>query len=698
MRHGLHMALHMALHVARHVLLPAALLTLLLGVCCGAGAREVQRLDDGWRFQRGDVAEAAAAPFDDRAWAEVRLPHTWNGIDGEAGGAYHRGPGWYRRVLTLPAAQDGRRHVLQFDGAALRAEVWVNGHRAGQHDGGFAAFRIDISPWVVPGRNQLAVRVDNATAPHVAPLGGDFTVFGGLYRGVHLLTVPTGHFDLLDDGGPGVYVQAQEVSAERAQLGVQARVRNDGDQARALQLRLALRDAAGQVVARGEASLSVAAGSTGVVEQPMTVPHPRLWQGAADPHLHTLTAELWDGTLRLDTLALPVGVRSLRIDPQRGLLLNGRPQAVHGVNLFHSGRPGQGLAVTDAQIDEDFDILRDLGVTGLRFVHFQHPQRAYDNADRAGLLVWTEVPLNAALTPTEDFRANLDQQLRELIKQNHHHPSVVTWGLGNEVYRSDDAVIQQLARLHRLANRLDPSRPTSYAHCCAADDHPMAQQADVTGFNRYFGWYDGEFSDLGPWADRVHAAQPGRALALAEYGAGASVLHQQDPPVRPATTARWHPEQYQALFHEAYWPQIAARPWLWGAFVWVGFDLASAGRNEGDRPGINDKGLVTYDRRVRKDAFLYYQAQWRRDPVLHIASRRMTPRAAGPVDIKVYTNGARVTLQLNGTPLPPQAVQAGVARWQGVPLQPGRNRLSARSDHGAADTVTWVAWPTTNSP
>jgi len=669
------------------------LLLALLLVGGGASARQVVALDDGWRFVRTDVAGASAVAFDDRAWAVVQLPHTWNGIDGEAGGPYYRGPGWYRRELPIAAETLSQRHFLQFDGAALRAEVWVNGQLVGRHDGGYAAFRIDISRWLVAGRNQLAVRADNATAKHVAPLGGDFTVFGGLYRGVKLLTVPAAHFDLLDDGGPGLYVSADEVTAERAQLTLHARVRNDDGQARRLALNLSLRDATGRVVVRSEQTLQAAPDATLIAEQPWTVPRPHLWQGRADPYVYTLTAELRDGTALLDTLTLPVGLRDVRIDPQRGLLLNGKPYDLHGVNLFHSGRPGHGLAVGDAQIDEDFRILDELGVTGLRFVHFQHPQRAYEDADRAGLLVLTEIPLNSAMDEGEAFRANLSQQLRELVKQNQHHPSVIVWGVGNEVYRSDAPVVDLLAQLTRQSHALDPTRPTIYAHCCAADDHAMARQTDVIGFNRYYGWYDGSYNDIGPWADRVHAAQPDRAMSMTEYGAGASVLHQQDPPVRPQTTARFHPEQYQALFHEAYWPQIAARPWLWGSFVWVGFDLASAGRNEGDRPGINDKGLVTYDRATRKDAFLYYQAQWSAKPVLHFASRRASPRAAGPVDVKVYANGSRVTVTLNGTELPAQTTRGGIAIWPGVPLQPGRNRLEARADNGATDNITWIATP-----
>lgn len=676
-----------------NLLRAAAVLALLLGALCAHAARQTLVLNDHWRFHRADLPAASQADFDDAAWSTVTLPHTWNGTDGEAGGAYHRGPAWYRRELMLPASAKPRRHLLQFDGAALTAEVWVNGHFAGRHEGGFAAFRLDITPWLQPGLNRLAVRVDNSTQPHVVPLGGDFTVFGGLYRGVQLISVAPAHIDLLDDGGPGVYVSATEVSARHARLKVQARVRNAGDSDARLQLRLSLRDARGRLVRRVQQPLNAAAGATQTVEQTLGVPQPRLWQGVHDPYLYSLAAELMQGGTVLDSTTVPVGLRSVQIDAQRGLLLNGSHYPLHGVNLFHSARPGQGLAVSDAQIDEDFRILQDLGVTGLRLVHFQHPQRAYDNADRLGHLLWTEIPLNAAMAETEAFRANLDQQLRELIKQNFNHPSVITWGLGNEVYRSDAPIVELLAALHRRAHELNPSRPTSYAHCCAADDHPMAMQTDLIGFNRYFGWYDREFADFGPWADTARSQTPRRPLSISEYGAGASALHQEDPPQRPVPNSRWHPEQYQALFHEAYWRQIRARPWLWGSFVWVGFDLASAGRNEGDRPGINDKGLVSYDRQTRKDAYHWYQANWSARPMAYITSRRFTPRPQSPVDVKVYTNGRAATLYVNGVAQAPSAVQDHVAVWPGVALQPGTNTLRVVTDHGAKDTIDWIHTP-----
>jgi beta-galactosidase len=250
-----------------------------------------------------------------------------------------------------------------------------------------------------------------------------------------------------------------------------------------------------------------------------------------------------------------------------------------------------------------------------------------------------------------------------------------------------------LAELQLQARREDPSRPTAYAHCCAADDDGLALQTDVTGYNRYYGWYDREFADIGPWADALHRKLPARAIGLSEYGAGASVLQQEDPPQRPVPASRWHPEQYQALFHEAYWRQIRERPWLWGSFVWVGFDLASAGRDEGDRAGVNDKGLVTYDRQVRKDAFFWYRAQWSREPVVYIASRRHTLRAAGPTAVKVYTNAARVTLEVNGKPVGSKEPSDRIAVWPQVALATGRNVLRVSTEGGLTDTVVWEATP-----
>ena len=639
---------------------------------------------NAWTFAKGDPAGAQAPAFDDAAWAAVTLPHTYNAADGADGGGYYRGPGWYRTWIAAPKRAAGQRVFLEFDGAALVSDVWVNGRSAGRHEGGYAGFRFDVTDLMAPGDNLVAVRTDNARNDAVAPLGGDFTVFGGLYRPARLVVTDATHIDMLDHGGPGVYATPSAVTPQGADLSVLVRVRNDRPAARRVTVRSRLLDARGRTAAVLSGAAWAAPGAVTPVTLTTRVKAPRLWRGRADPYLYRLVTTVDD-----DTVTVPVGFRTIAVDPARGFLLNGQPYGVHGVNLFHAGRPETGLAVGDAEIDEDFSILRELGATGLRFVHFQHPRRAYDDADRDGFLVWTEIPLNSLADDGPAFAANAAEQLRELIRQTYNHPSVVTWGLANELYRSDAATAKLLAGLQAVAKAEDPSRPTVLADCCKPETDPQALHTDLIGQNRYFGWYDGRPEDIGPWVEGVHAKSPGRPLAVSEYGAGASVLQQEDPPRRPVANSKWHPEQYQALFHEVYWRALRDKPWLWGTFVWVGFDLASDGRDEGDRPGINDKGLVTYDRKVRKDAFYWYQANWTTAPMVHIASRRDATRTTAAVALKVYANTSSVRLRVNGRDLGAVAVADHVATWPAVTLVPGANRIEVEGG-GVRDAVTWT--------
>lgn len=668
----------------------AAILPLLLAPVAAAPVRAVQPLDPDWRFLRADVADGGAATLDDGNWQQVSLPHSYNAGDATEAATY-RGPAWYRRVLTLPRPEAGRRSFLEFDGAALAADVWLNGAKVGHHDGGFARFRFDVTPYLKAGANLLAVRTDNTRQPDTAPLGGDYTVFGGLYRSARLVSTRDVHFDLQDHGADGVYFSASAVSVESAALQWQARLANDRAQAVRVELRVRLLDAQGHAVAGARRAVTLPPRQVTPVALHADLAAPHLWQGVSDPYLYTSEIEIVASgagkPAALDRLAIPSGIRALRIDANRGVLLNGRPYQVHGVNLHQTILPGKGAAVPDADIDTDYRLLAGLGVTGLRFAHYQHPQHSYDLADRAGYLVWTELPLTSEVNGSAAFQANAQQQLRELVRQNYNHPSVFVWGLGNEIYKVDDSSAATLAALQRLARQEDPSRPTTYANCCAPIDGPQASHTDVIASNVYYGWYDGEFNDLGPWLDRNRALRPATPQAVSEYGAGASALQQEDPPARPKPASRWHPEQYQALYHEAAWRQLRARRWLWSTFVWTGFDFPSSGRNEGDHAGINDKGLVSYDRTLRKDAYFWYQANWSTKPMAYITSRRATERTAAQVELKIYSNQPAAALRLNGAELGTQPVHDHIARWQ-LTLAPGLNRIEVQAG-AAQDAVEW---------
>ncbi|CAN7250585.1 hypothetical protein LJR289_001006 [Pseudoduganella sp. LjRoot289] len=647
-----------------------------------AQARAIMPLDAGWQFQRADRPE----------WQTVALPHSFDTVDSASPHPY-RGKALYRRALDLPvrqAGQPGQRHYLEFDGAMLVTEVRVNGQPAGRHAGGFARFRFDITPLLKDGRNDVEVSVDNTPDSDVAPLGGDYTMFGGLYRQVRMVSTGDVHFDMLDYGGPGVYFKAGGVSAQRASLAWSARVANDRASAVRAIVTTRLRDAAQRVVATAHRTVNLPPRSVTAVALDSALTSPRLWQGARDPYLYTSEAELRIAGAQpgvRDQVSFQAGIRDIRLDPARGLLLNGARYSVHGVNVHQTSLPGKGPAVTDADIDADYRILAELGVTGLRYAHYQHPQHAYDLADRNGWLVWTEVPLTAAVAGTAAFQQNSVLQLRELIRQNSNHPSVMAWGLGNEIYKVDEASARVLALLHRMARKEDDSRPTAYANCCAPIDGPQASHTDAVGSNVYFGWYDSEFSALGPFLDGNRARLPSTPQSVSEYGAGGSALQQEDPPRRPKPDGRWHPEQYQALYHEAAWRQLAARPWLWANFIWLGFDFPSAGRNEGDSPGFNDKGLVSFDRRVKKDAYFWYQANWTSQPMAYITSRRHTQRQATEVQVKVYSNQPSASLRVNGVELGTQAVAGRIATWQ-LRLAEGSNRIEVTAG-AATDTVEW---------
>jgi beta-galactosidase len=454
-----------------------------------------------------------------------------------------------------------------------------------------------------------------------------------------------------------------------------------------------LRDAAGKVVATARRTVALPARAVVPVDLDAVLRAPHLWQGVDDPYLYAsdVTVARAGDAAPLDRVGSDVGIRSVRLDPDRGLLLNGRPYRVHGVNVHLTWVPGKGVAATDADMDADYRILDDLGVTGLRFAHYQHNEHGYALADRKGFLVWTELPLTSEAGSSQAYADNLAVQARELVRQNTNHPSVFVWGLGNEIYKVDEVSGRLLDAMQRLVHEEDPSRPTVYANCCAPLDGPQAMHTDAIASNVYFGWYDKEFADLGPFLASNRALRPQTPQGLSEYGAGGSGLQQEDPPRRPVAASRWHPEQYQALYHEAAWRQIEAAPWLWSSFVWVGFDFPSSGRNEGDAAGVNDKGLVSMDRQIRKDAYYWYQANWSRKPMVYITSRRAVRRTAADTEVKVYSNQASVRLRVNGVDLGERAVEGHIARWP-VHLAPGANRIEVQAG-AQLDSVEWELAP-----
>lgn len=665
-------------------------------------------INDNWRFIREDVPGAEDPRFDDSSWEKVTIPHTWNAIDAQSKADYYRGPGWYRKRITISPAEASKANYLRFEGVSAVADVFLNGKKLGQHRGAFGAFCYPL-PMNKPGEYIIAVRADNTKFPDIAPISGDFAIFGGIYRDVHLLTLDSRSIDPLDDASPGVYLLQTEVTPQRARVQVTTKLRSSAGGWRPL-VRCIVHDADGKQVAASEAAAAVTIYDANnpvppEVVQELVINRPVLWDGhrssnAPKPHLYTVTVETFsgpDGGKLTDSITQPLGLRSIKLDPARGLLLNNQNYSLHGPNR-HQDRKDKGWAISREDQTEDFDLLLEMGSSGVRLAHYPHSDYAYSLCDKNGLLVWAEIPLVDRVAHTPEFAANIQQQLREMIKQNFNHPSIIVWGISNELWmgRANNKGSPLPRQLYTLAKSLDPSRPIVLADNGGPADE-FNDITDAIAFNRYHGWYVDTHNDW-PKIDDLHAKiatgpRP-RAVGISEYGAGANPQHHEGgltDAKMPVHNGPWHPEEYQSLLHESAWNVMKKREWLWCAFFWNMFDFATPIRQEGGSQSLNDKGVVSYDRKLKKDAFYFYKASWSDEPVVYVASRRFSPRPAGPTNIKVYSNQPTVELFVNeksmGT-LKATEFPDRVFEWKGVELPVGNVRVSAvGTDAGGKEVV-----------
>lgn len=698
--------------------------------------RQVVNLDDGWRFRLGGAADDATnVDFDDSSWETVQLPHSWNRLGNYAqaraeGSDVRQGSGWYRLRLDRLLLPRGKRAVLQFDGVGAIADLWVNGHHIGAHKGAFSRFRFDITEHLKSGQaNLVVVRADNSKpepgsrTEHIIPLGGDFFIHGGLYRGVSLIQVDEASIDLMDHGGPGIYLSTSKITAASADVAVLTRLRNSGRKPRNLSVVTRISDADGREVAAttAPASIRLAAGQATELTMFLTIANPRLWQGRSDPYLYSVTVELRDGKRVIDSVTEPLGVRSFAWDAENGFILNGKPMQLRGASR-HQDWQGKGWALKPEDHATDMAIMAEMGVNTVRHAHYQHAQEWSDLADRNGMVVKAELPFvhqsafNESL-PAPELATNARAQLIELIRQNYNHPSIMLWSVGNEIDIGAAIMALQkggkgapaksrdmLAELNLLAKKEDPSRPTIYADCCEATPSPLARPGaqvlnditDVIGLNRYFGWYYGKPDDLTSALPALHARFPGRAITVTEYGAGGAFSQHSDNPLGGPINAngRPHPEEFQAWVHETNWKALSQTNFLAASWIWNMFDFASTAREEGEAYDLNDKGLVSYDRKSRKDAFYFYKAQWSDEPVLHLTGRRYVDRAYPVVDVRAYSNATSVSLTVNGQSVGSVACPDRICVWPGVRLRTGANDVVATAQRGGAaltDSLTWTA-------
>ncbi|MBT9668787.1 glycoside hydrolase family 2 protein [Roseburia hominis] len=599
--------------------------------------RNVMELKDNWMFVK--EAENAADAASKKGTA-VSLPHTWNAVDGQDGGNdYHRGTCWYVTKFQKPELEAGSQVYVEFLGASVIADVYLNGEAVAHHEGGYSTFRVNLTD-KLQEENVLAVALNNADNNYVYPQKADFTFYGGLYRMVNLIVVPESHFELDYAGGNGIAVtptvecDENRVPTGKASVKVETWVTGNADSV--------------VITITGEESESKTVSVVdGHAEATFELEHVHLWDGVDDPYLYHAKAELSSG----DVTETTFGCRSFYTDPEKGFVLNGRVYQLRGVSR-HQDRTGAGNALSYEMHKEDMEIIKEIGANTIRLAHYQHAQEFYDLCDEYGMVVWAEIPYITMHMP--NGRANTLSQMEELVVQNYNHPSIVCWGLSNEITAAtpvDEDLLENHRLLNDLCHKLDKTRFTTMANVFMQEtDSPLLEIPDVNSYNLYFGWYLGELEQNDEFFDEYHAKYPDRCIGFSEYGADANPQYQSTNP-----THGDYSETYQTVYHEHMLKMIEERPYLWATHVWNMFDFAADGRDEGGKHGVNQKGLVTMDRKLKKDAFYLYKAYWNKeDAFVHICGSRYVDRKEDTTEVKVYSNQTTVSLYVDGTLLETQ--------------------------------------------
>ncbi|MBQ7002282.1 MAG: glycoside hydrolase family 2 protein [Oscillospiraceae bacterium] len=591
--------------------------------------RTILSLNPQWAFAKDHSAAPTAMPED---WESVSLPHTWNAIDGQDGGNdYFRGTCCYAKSLCKADLPEAARYYLEIRGAASSADVYLNGKHLKHHDGGFSTWRMDLTD-ALEETSLLSILVDNAPNDRVYPQVADFTFYGGLYRDVNLICVPESHFDLDYYGTPGIKV-TPVMEGSDAKVAVETFLTNRKE---GQTIRYSLKNREGKIIGSFE----------GGAKANFRIQNAHLWQGRKDPYLYSMTAELLENGEVLDTVSTRFGCRSYVIDPERGFILNGEEYPLRGV-ARHQDRWDLGNALLPEHHKEDIDLILEMGCTTIRLAHYQHDQYFYDLCDETGLVIWAEIPYISNHMATG--RENTISQMTELIVQNYNHASIVVWGLSNEITiggAKDPDLLENHRILNDLCHKMDATRPTTMAvvSMCGMDEE-IVHISDVVSYNHYFGWYGGETDMNGPWFDKFHEKYPNRAVGISEYGAEALNWHNSDPQQGDYT------EEYQALYHEELIKQLFTRPYIWATHCWNMFDFGADARSEGGEMGQNHKGLITIDRKYKKDAFYAYKAWLSDEPFVHICSKRYIDRVEDVTKVTVYSNLPSVELFANGESL-----------------------------------------------
>lgn len=633
-------------------------LTLLLA-CLGfvsmqAEGRKVESFNSGWSFKKAPAEKELAvnARKWDSGWSEVEIPHTWNAKDMQVqANSFYEGAAYYKKQYFFPAELKDKRVFLRFEGVGSCSEVFVNGVLATAHKGGYSAFACEIGPLLKAGEeNEIMVKADNKSRPDVIPVNHNlFGVYGGIYRPVWLIVTEPYNISVTDCASPGVYITQKNVSKKQAEVKVKVKLDNGTLQPVPVTLQNTIYDQEGKQIATNSQSFELTAQGEQAYESSFTIKKPTLWQGRENPYLYKVVSRLIKDGQVIDEMVQPLGLRKYEIVAGKGFYLNDEKYPMYGVTR-HQDWWGLGSALKNENHDFDLATIMDVGATTVRFAHYQQSDYLYSRCDSLGLIIWAEIPFVNRVTGQE--AENCRNQLREMIRQSFNHPSIYVWGLHNEVYQPHQYTKELTQSLHDLAKTEDPDRYTVSVNGYGHMEHPVNLVADIQGMNRYFGWYEKKIQDIKPWVEGLEKEYPHQKLMLTEYGADANLNHQTEYLGDALNwTKEFYPETFATKTHEYQWSVIAAHPYIIASYLWNTFDFCAPMWVRGGVPARNMKGLVTFDRKIKKDSYFWYKANWSKEPVLFLTQRRNWDREKKETSVTVYSNIGTPKVYLNGKEL-----------------------------------------------
>lgn len=681
----------------RNFSLASILLACLLGSICKAEAREVTPFNNGWEFKKGpfptDAMQTAARWNAD--WEQVNVPHTWNADDMQKKtNSFYAGVAYYRKHYVFPESLEGKRLFLRFEGVGACAEVYVNGYLVGTHKGAYSAFVCEIGSQVRLGEeNEIVVKADNAARPDVIPVNHAlFGVYGGIYRPVWLIVTEPCNIVVNDCASPGVYITQKNVSKQSADVSVRVKLDNATLAPAALELENAIYTREGKLVKVHRQSFELTPQGVQNYVSDFKISHPHLWQGREDPYLYKVVSRLKQDGQVIDEVIQPLGLRKYEAVAGKGFFLNGKKYPMYGVTR-HQDWWGMGSALTNREHDFDLEQIMEVGATTVRFAHYQQSDYIYSRCDTLGLIIWAEIPFVNRVTGQE--WDNVHQQMRELIRQSFNHPSIYVWGIHNEVYHPHGYTAALTQSVHDLCKLEDPDRYTVAVNGYGHAEHPVNGNTDIQGMNRYFGWYEKKIQDIKPWIEKMEKEYPWQRLMLTEYGADANIEHQTE---LLGDALNWgsdfYPETFQTKTHEYQWGVISQHPYILASYLWNMFDFAVPQWKRGGVDARNMKGLITFDRKIRKDAFYWYKANWSKESVLYLTQRRNTERERRETSVTVYSNLGTPRVFLNGREL--DGVRKGYTDvhyiFDQVTLAEGRNVLRAVIVSDGKEYTDEIVW------